>query len=97
MKLNSTQVEQTLGQLNAHVLPDDHPTMMQLTSIFGDHTFFVDERGLNVLEPAEVPETGAQSGELINLADWSDPSLTSLVPHEPESTGTIVVFRDAMH
>ena len=57
MKLNSTQVDQTLSQVNAHVLPDNHPTMMQLT----------------------------------------DPSLTSLVPHEPESTGTIVVFRDARH
>jgi hypothetical protein len=96
MKLNSTQVEQTLSQVNAHVLPDNHPTIAQLTSVFGDHTFFVDERGLNVLEPAEI-ETGAESGEFVNLADWSDPSLTSLIPHEPESTGTIVVFRDVMH
>lgn len=97
MKLNSTQVDQTLSQVNAHVLPDNHPTMMQLTSVFGDHTFFVDEQGLKVLEPAEVPETGMQSGEIICLADWSDPSLTSLIPHEPESTGTIVVFHDARH
>ena len=97
MKLNSTQVEQTLSQVNAHVLPDNHPTISQLTNVFGDHTFFVDEQGLKVLEPAEVPETGMQSGEIISLADWSDPSLTSLVPHEPESTGTIVVFHDARH
>ena len=97
MKLNSTQVKQTLTQMNAQVLPDDHPAMMQLTTVFGDHTFFVDEHGLKVLEPTEVPETGMESGEVLSLADWSDSTLTSLTPHEPESTGTIVVFRQVRH
>lgn len=97
MKLNATQVKQTLNQMDAHVLPDSHPAVTQLTSMFGDHTFFLDKRGLNVLEPAEVPETGMQSGEVLNLADWTDASLTSLTPHEPESTGTIVVFRETTH
>ena len=96
MKLNSTQVKQTLNQMNAHVLPEDHPAMMQLTTVFGDHTFFVDERGLKVLEPAEV-ESGTQSGEVLSLADWTDSTLTSLTPHEPESTGTIVIFKEVRH
>jgi hypothetical protein len=97
MKLNSTQVKQTLNQLNAQVLPDNHPAVTQLTNVFGDHTFFLDEAGLKVLEPAEAPETGMESGEVLSLADWTDASLTSLTPHEPESTGTIVVFREARH
>ena len=97
MKLNSTQVAQTLSQMNAQVLPDNHPTVTQLTSVFGDHTFFLDEGGLKVLEPDEIPETGAESGEVLSLADWTDASLTSLTPHEPESTGTIVVFREVRH
>ncbi|HLZ02290.1 MAG TPA: hypothetical protein VKR55_09075 [Bradyrhizobium sp.] len=97
MKLNETQVKQTLNQMDAHVLPDSHPAVTQLTTMFGDHTFFLDKRGLNVLEPAETPETGMQSGEVLNLADWTDASLTSLTPHEPESTGTIVVFRETTH
>lgn len=96
MKLNSTQVKQTLNQMNAHVLPEDHPAMTQLTTVFGDHTFFVDERGLKVLEPAEV-ETDMESGEVLSLADWSDSTLTSLTPHEPESTGTVVIFREVRH
>jgi hypothetical protein len=96
MKLNSTQVKQTLTQMNAHVLPDDHPAMVQLTAVFGDHTFFVDETGLKVLEPTEA-ETGTESGEVLSLADWSDSTLTSLTPHEPESTGAIVVFRKPIH
>jgi hypothetical protein len=97
MKLNSTQVAQTLNQRNAQVLPDDHPAVTQLANMFGDHTFFLDESGLKVLEPAEAPPTGMESGEVMSLADWTDASLTSLTPHEPEPTGTIVVFREARH
>ncbi len=97
MKLNTTQVEQTLNQMDAHVLPDSHPAVNQLTSVFGDHTFFLDKSGLKVLEPTEVPETGAESGEVVSLADWTDATLTSLTPHEPESTGTIVIFREVRH
>lgn len=97
MRLNSTQVEKTLNQMDAHVLPDTHPAVTQLTSVFGDHTFFLDQSGLKVLEPAEAPGTGEASGEVLSLADWTDATLTSLTPHEPESTGTIVIFREVRH
>lgn len=97
MKLNSAQVEQTLNQMNAQVVPDSHPAVIQLTDLFGDHTFFLDDSGLKVLEPSGVPQTGGQSGEVVSLADWSDSSLTSLLPHQPVSTGTIIVFREVKH
>ena len=45
MKLTSEQVKQTVNQLGAQVLPDEHPAMPQLNSMFGEHTFFVDEMG----------------------------------------------------
>lgn len=92
MRLNSTQVKQTLSQFDAQVLPDDYPAVTQLSSLFGDHTFFLDGAGLKVLEPSETPETDAQTGEVVSLADWSDPSLTSLRPHEPQSTGVLIVL-----
>lgn len=97
MKLNSTQVKQTLSQMDAQVLPDDHPAVTRLTDMFGEHTFFVDESGLKVLEPAEAPETDAQSGEVLSLADWTDATLTSLKPHDPEPTGTTIVFSEVKH
>ena len=97
MKLNSTQVKQTLGQLDAQVLPDDHPAITQLTNVFGDHTFFLDQSGLKVLEPAETPEAQMQSGEIVSLADWSDSTLTSLTPHAPEPTGMIVALGEVKH
>ena len=91
------EVEFDAGETNHEpdrwqVLPDDHPAVTQLNSLFGDHTFFLDDEGLKVLEPAEVPETVAQAGEIVSLANWSDASLTSLRPHEPEPTGILIVL-----
>lgn len=51
-----------------------------------------DGSGLNVLEPAEMPEKEVQAGEIVSLAGWSDETLTSLRPHEPEPTGVVVVL-----
>jgi hypothetical protein len=97
MKLNSAQVKQTMTQLNAQVLPDDHPAVARLNSVFGEHTFFVDQNGLKVLEPAEAPDMQGQTGEVISLAEWSDPDLTSLRPHEPEPTGVLVALEPSRH
>ena len=49
MKLTSDQVKQTVNQLGAQVLPDEHPAMPHLQIMFGVHSFFVDEMGLKVL------------------------------------------------
>jgi hypothetical protein len=92
MKLNSTQLERTLSQFTAEVLPDDHPALKQLSDIYGEHTFFLNGNGLNVLEPAETVESDAQTGEIVSLANWSDATLSSLRPHEPEPTGVLVVL-----
>jgi len=101
MKLNSAQVQQTLKQMNAQVVPDSHPALTQLTDVFGEHTFFLDDSGLKVLEPSDVPPTDGQSsevsGEVVSLADWSDSTLTSLAPHAPVLTGTIIVLQEVKH
>jgi hypothetical protein len=90
MKLNSAQVERALMHFEAQALPEDHPVVPQLASMFGDHTFFIDSGGLNVLEPTEASEPEAPVGMIVNLAYWSDETLTKLSPHEPEPTGVIV-------
>jgi hypothetical protein len=97
MKLNSAEVKQTMTQLDAQAIPEDHPAVAQLNSIFGEHTFFVDQSGLKVLEPAETPDMQGRTGEVISLADWSDQALTSLTPHDPQPTGVIVVLEASKH
>jgi hypothetical protein len=90
MKLNAAQVEQTLSQFDAEVLPDGHPARGQLNELFGEHTFFLDNSGLNIVETVETPDDGTKAGEIVNLAHWSDASFARLKVHEPEHTGVTV-------
>ena len=92
MKLNATQVEQILTQFDARVLPKDHPADAELSELFGDHTFFLDNSGVNILEPADASEPGVEAGKVVNLAHWSDSTFTSLRPHDPEPTGVLVAI-----
>jgi hypothetical protein len=49
MKLTSAQVERTLTQFEGDVIPDNHPVVPQLNSMFGEHTFFLEGvRGLEL-------------------------------------------------
>src|SRR5215475_87283 len=80
MKLTSAQVERTLGQFEARIIPDDHPVIPQLNDLFGEHTFFLDRNGLNIVEPAEAAAgAAAQSRRILHL-DRTDVSLISR-PH----------------
>jgi hypothetical protein len=97
MKLSEVQISRALSQFRAQVLADDHPAVAQLRELFGHHTFFLDARGLNVLELLEVPRTEAQHGEVISLADWSDADFTKLTTHQPEPTGVVVRLKEVHH
>jgi hypothetical protein len=98
MKLNAAQIERTMNQFEAQALPDSHPAIQELSSLFGDHTFLLDSNGLNILEPAEgMPKSGVQAARVINLANWSDENLNKLSPHEPEPTGAIVELPVSRH
>jgi hypothetical protein len=92
MKMNSAQIEQTLNQFEAEAIPADHPMMAQLTKIFGDHTYFLDTAGLNIVEPVDGEKGDRQVGVVVNLATWIDPSMASLQPHEPENTEVLVAL-----
>jgi hypothetical protein len=91
MRLTPEQVERTLDQFDAQAIPEDHPVLPRLNEVFGDHTFFLNSTGLNVVEPTE-PASGADTGVVFNLADWSDEDLTKLAPHPPQATEVMVVL-----
>jgi hypothetical protein len=92
MKLNSALVERTLNQFEAQAIPENHPVVPQLNSLFGDHTFFLSNEGLSSVEPTDTAEAGSQTGQVSNIANWNDDARTSLVPHEPEPTDVVVVL-----
>jgi hypothetical protein len=92
MKLNPAQIEQTLTQFEGQVIPGDHPLVSELNELFGDHTFFLDSNGLNVVEPNESTDRDMPVGTVVNLANWGDSQLTSLLPHEPEPTEVVIIL-----
>ena len=92
MRLSQARVEQALSQFEAHVLPDDHPAMQRIKGLWGDHTYFLAPNGLNIVEPVESSDSGVEVAAVVNLADWSDGTGTSLSAHEPQSTEVLVEF-----
>ena len=91
MKLSSAKIEKTLSQFEAQAIPDNHPAVPQLTNAFGEHTFFLDGSGLNIVEPT-ASDGSAAAGQVVNVASWNDPDRTSLAPHEPLATDVVVVL-----
>jgi hypothetical protein len=92
MRLTSALVERTLSQFEAEAIPDNHPVIPQLRGLFGDHTFFLDGNGLNIVEPADTSQQRVQAGKVVNLASWNDEDPPKLAPHEPEATEVMIVL-----
>lgn len=89
MKLSEQEIQQVERQTDSKVISQDHPSVPELESHFGEHTFFVDDDGLHVWE--RPSDDGAESGKLVGvrLATWSDDKKNTLVRHEPAPTQVI--------
>ncbi len=100
MKLNTAQLERTVNQLQAQALPDNHPLIPQLNRLYGDHTYFLNGDGLNIVEPADraldIPtkQVGGM-GIVFNVAYWTDSNPPKLEAHEPEMTENTVSLATA--
>jgi hypothetical protein len=91
MRLDSAAVARTVTQFEATPIPDDHPLVGELNRMFGDHTFFLDNSGLHIVEPAGPPQGGEkQANNVVKLASWDDASRSRLQPHSPERTDVMV-------
>ena len=88
MKLDPAQVGHVESQLGFQSVPDDHPVMADLKGAFGDHTFFLDQQGLNIVELDKA--TDGASGIIFKLASWADDNQSELLPHDPEMKSVAV-------
>ena len=93
MKLSSEKLRPVLEQIDAEVIPDDHPSLPKLREVFGDHTFFIDDNGLTIIQPLDQHR---QTGGLVKLARWDDADPSYLVAHTPEETD-ILIKLESMH
>ncbi len=82
MKLNAAQISKLEEQLGVDAFPEEHPVTPDFKKAFGDHTFFLDAAGLNIVEPNPSPESS--SGNVVTVATWASDEHTELLNHEPE-------------
>ena len=94
MKLSLAQVERVEEQYDGQIVPEDHEVAPQLETLFGEHTFFLDAQGLNIVEPSPADE---QVGNVVNLADWTDEKRTMLAPHPPQPTSVTIEIGDPVY
>ena len=95
MKMDAQNIERTLKQVEAVVLPENHPAVPRLPDLFGEHSFFLDNNGLMIIEPAEADNSGAPKGQVVKLAAWSNTERTSLAPHPPQMTDIVIELDQA--
>ena len=92
MKLSAALVRQTLSQFDARAIPVTHPAVPKLSELYGDHTFFLNDNGLSIIEPLEARDGVTSTAKVINLASWKDANQTSLAPHNPVPTSKTIVL-----
>jgi hypothetical protein len=89
MKLEGMQLQTVEDQLGVDSIPEEHPVTPELKRAFGDHTFFLDAEGLNIVEPD--PSEQSARGAVVKLASWTE-NRDALRGHDPEVLPVIVKF-----
>ena len=92
MKLSSEHIDRALTQFDAQPIPENHPVVQKFNNLFGEHTYFLDQDGLNIVEPAESGDNNVEAGQVVKLASWVDDKRTALAPHEWEQRDIVVVL-----
>jgi hypothetical protein len=91
MKLTAEQIDGVTSQFEAQAVPQDNRMIAELNNIFGEHTFFLDNNGLHIVERlAEPEEAGAPMVRVVKLASWTDPDHRTLAAHPPEPTSLVI-------
>ncbi len=82
MKLNAVRLRKVEEQFGVEAIPEEDPVTLDLKEAFGDHTFFLDADGLNIVELKVFPESSI--GNVVKVASWSSDEQIELLRHEPE-------------
>lgn len=96
MRLTSAQIETAASQFEAQPIPQDNRLLAELSDIFGEHTYFLDNNGLHIVEElAEPDQAGASVGRVVKVASWTNADQTTLATHPPELTDVIINLEKA--
>jgi hypothetical protein len=90
MKLNREDVDRVVNQYPARPVSANDPLKDELTRIFGDHTFFLDDNGLTIIEPNASNGGETETAHVVELASWTDGERNKLLPHDREDTEIVI-------
>ena len=91
MKLTTEQTQHVASQLQAQAIPDEHPSTDQLRQVIGDHTFFLDDSGLHIVEQGTAPNGAEPRVAALQVASWSQDTDGQLHLHEPQVTQAVSI------
>lgn len=96
MKLTPARIAYASKQLEAFPLPETHPMREMLRGLYGDHTFFLDNDGLSIVEAeGDATDDDAEVGVLVRVACWADEGRTVLSPQTREVTNLVLTLSEA--
>lgn len=84
MKLTEAQIAIVRREANVEPIPADHGFAADLAQRFGDHTFYLGNGGLYILEPFGLPVPDAEPAVFVRVAAWVDSSHSQLKTIPPE-------------
>jgi hypothetical protein len=91
MKLTAEQIDGVTSEFEAEAVPQDNRMIADLNNMFGEHTFFLDNNGLHIVEKLAEPEkAGAPIVRVVKLASWTDSDQRTLAAHPPEPTDLVI-------
>lgn len=90
MKLSSAQIAAVEQATGANPLPDEEPARAKLAEALGDHTFYVDQQGLVILESPEAAATPEDTLEIVRVGRWVEGKEQQLALTPAERTGQVL-------
>ncbi|MBT3658874.1 MAG: hypothetical protein HOA30_19335 [Rhodospirillaceae bacterium] len=92
MKLTEAQITAVEEKTGAKPLPEEDDATKQMAEAFGEHTFYLDQNGLYIMEKSdEQGETGMLT-VLVQLGEWADEEMTSLQAIDARITDMVINF-----
>ena len=97
MKLSSAQIAAVEKATGANPLPGEDPATAKLSEALGEHTFYVDQQGLVILESPEAAATPDDTLEIVRVGRWVEGEQQQLALTPAERTGQVLelsAYRD---
>lgn len=90
MKLSSAQIAAVEQATGANPLPEEEPANAKLAEALGEHTFYVDQQGLVILESPEAAATPEATLEIVRVGRWVEGEEQQLALTPAERTGQVL-------